>query len=104
MIIGVYWVSGMPKRIASWQSFRRTPRAENRPNSSARGYGSAAWRRTRLAVIARDQGVCQLCGCVVTERGQIDHIQEKAQGGSDEMVNLRLLCLPCHSRRHAGER
>lgn len=94
----------MPRRIDSWQSFRHTPRAENRPNSSARGYGSAAWRRTRLAVIARDGGVCQLCGKLVTYRPQIDHIIEKAHGGSDALANLRLLCLPCHSRRHASER
>lgn len=94
----------MPRRIASWQTARRRPRPESRPNSSARGYGSAAWRRTRLAVIARDGGLCQLCGRVVSEMAQIDHIVEKSRGGSDALDNLRLLCLSCHSRRHASER
>jgi 5-methylcytosine-specific restriction protein A len=56
---------------------------------------------TRLAVIARDMGICQMCGIVVREMAQIDHIVEKAAGGSDLESNLRLLCHSCHSKRHA---
>lgn len=55
-------------------------------------------------MIARDGGQCQLCGRLVAEKAQIDHIREKALGGSDSLSNLRLLCLPCHSRRHAEGR
>jgi 5-methylcytosine-specific restriction endonuclease McrA len=46
---------------------------------------------TRLAVIARDMGICQMCGIIVRQMAQIDHIKEKAAGGSDDMSNLRLL-------------
>lgn len=44
-----------------------------------------------------------MCGCIVREMAQIDHIKEKAAGGTDEMSNLRLLkrCHSCHSKRHA---
>lgn len=96
----------MPKRIPTWRPPTARPKPESRPNSHARGYGSQEWQRTRLAVIARDMGVCQMCGILVRGKGQaqIDHIVEKAVGGSDAMSNLRLLCLPCHSRRHATER
>lgn len=55
-------------------------------------------------MIARDGGLCQLCGRVVSEMAQIDHIVEKSRGGTDALDNLRLLCLSCHSRRHASER
>ncbi|MFZ9890005.1 MAG: HNH endonuclease, partial [Myxococcota bacterium] len=75
---------GMPRRVKAWTS-RQARRPECRPNSAARGYCSAAWRRARLAVIARDEGICQLCGRLVTERHQIDHIIEKAHGGSDSL-------------------
>ncbi|NBW12093.1 MAG: HNH endonuclease [Caulobacteraceae bacterium] len=89
----------MPKRI---QTFRPRP-AQPRPTAAERGYCSAAWRRTRLAVIARDEGKCQLCGILVTGReAHVDHIIEKPRG-TDAMHNLRLLCQPCHSKRHAQD-
>lgn len=56
--------------------------------------GYAAWDRRltperRAEVIARDGGLCVLCG----EPGEdIDHIN----GDSDDLSNLRLLCKPCH--------
>lgn len=81
--------------------------AKPRPTAAARGYCSAAWRRTRLAVIARDGGVCQLCGGLVQgeeREAHIDHIIEKADGGTDELENLRLVHRSCHSRRHACDR
>lgn len=87
----------MPKRL---RTYRPPAVRQSRPSASARGYCSAAWRRTRLAVIARDLGQCQFCGKLVTgQDAQIDHIIEKPKG-TDALTNLRLLCLPCHARRH----
>lgn len=92
----------MPKRLKTYRPPNR-PR-ENRPNAAERGYCSAAWRRTRLAVIARDKSQCQFCGRLVSGiDAQVDHILEKPYG-TDAMSNLRLLCLRCHARRHATER
>jgi 5-methylcytosine-specific restriction endonuclease McrA len=89
----------MPKRIPTYR-----PRTQaSRPTAAERGYCSAAWRRTRLAVIARDEGKCQLCGILVHGReAHVDHIIEKPRG-TDAMHNLRLLCQPCHSKRHAQD-
>lgn len=93
----------MPRKIPTFRpKWLATRPREARPSSTARGYGSAAWQRTRLLVIARDGGLCQMCGMIVREKAQIDHIHEKAAGGDDSLSNLRLLCLPCHSRRHGG--
>jgi 5-methylcytosine-specific restriction protein A len=80
--------------------------ANPRPTAAARGYCSAAWRRIRLQIIARDGGVCQLCGGLVQgddRDAHIDHIVEKADGGTDEASNLRLVHRSCHSRRHASD-
>lgn len=95
----------MPRRIPTWRPSWLPKPDEGRPSSTQRGYGSAAWRRTRLAVIARDGGVCQLCGeLIVSPDGRdyhVDHIVEKARGGTDEITNLRLCHRSCHARRHA---
>lgn len=98
----------MPRRVGTFRppwvaGAKRTRESEARPTAAARGYCSASWRRTRLAVIARDEGICQLCGCVVKSYAQVDHIVPKAEGGSDAMSNLRLLCPSCHSRRTATD-
>ena len=92
----------MPRRIPTYRPPNRAKvaGAADRPTAAARGYCSAAWRRTRLAVIARDQGVCQLCGMlVIGESGDVDHIVEKAKGGTDALSNLRLCHKACHSKR-----
>jgi 5-methylcytosine-specific restriction endonuclease McrA len=77
---------------------------EARPNSSARGYGSQAWQRVRRLVIARDNGICQICGLLVPPgpgEAHIDHIERKPQDEAAEatpLEGLRLLCRSCHSR------
>lgn len=88
-------------RIPIWR-----PNNQNKPRGTAaqRGYCSAAWRRTRLLVIARDEGVCQICGIIISgeKNAHVDHIIEKPLG-TDALDNLRLLCRSCHSKRHFGQ-
>ena len=94
----------MPKRIPTYRPDRSPARGQQeRPTAAARGYCSAAWRRTRLAVIARDMGICQLCGLLVTGSPDIDHIVEKSKGGDESMSNLRTTCHSCHARRTARD-
>ena len=93
----------MPYRIPTFRP-RRMP-AKQRPTAAARGYCSMAWRRTRLMVIARDMGVCQLCNKLVEgidRDAHIDHIIPKP-AGDDSLSNLRLVHRHCHSIRHARE-
>lgn len=70
-----------------------------------RGYG-AAWDRLRKVIIARDDALCQMCLArgVTTPGNHVDHIKPKAQGGSDDPTNLRLLCKSCHSRASNEQR
>jgi 5-methylcytosine-specific restriction protein A len=64
-------------------------------------YDTPAWRKVRLIVLARDEGICQLRGprCRVTA-DQVDHIVRPADGGAwyDE-TNLRAACGPCNASR-----
>jgi 5-methylcytosine-specific restriction protein A len=54
-------------------------------------------------VIARDAGICQICGKLVAGRGDVDHIIPKARGGTDAMENLQFAHAECHSRKTAAE-
>ena len=71
-------------------------------------YNSKAWRKTRQAVIARDDGLCVICRShgVVTVGKEVDHIKPlKARPDLGlALDNLRLLCHDCHSRVTARAR
>lgn len=60
---------------------------------SARG---SHWEAVRLAVLERDNYICQHCGKEATEA---DHIIPKSKGGRDHMDNLIASCKPCNARR-----
>jgi 5-methylcytosine-specific restriction enzyme A len=61
-----------------------------------RGRGGRPWRRLREAVLLRDKYTCQHCGHVGVEGMEVDHIINKASGGTDELSNLQTLCRSCH--------
>ena len=78
---------------------------QRRGSSSDRGYG-AAWQRARLRVLARDCGLCQPCkrlGHITPNCNEVDHIRNKAQGGTDDEANLQTICRPCHVAKTAAE-
>ena len=98
----------MPDRLPTfkppWVGQRKRPRAPdtNRPSATARGYCSAGWKAARREVLLRDNYQCQVCKAVVAgRRAHVDHIVPKSKGGSDEVANLRTLCVSCHSK-HEG--
>lgn len=69
-----------------------------------RGYGTA-WDKLRKAILARDGGLCQPCMRMgrVTLANIVDHILNKASGGTDDDANLQTICRPCHDVKTAGE-
>ena len=66
-----------------------------------RGYGKE-WSRLRIQVMQRDRGLCQCDQCKQAKRltvaHEVDHIKPKAQGGTDDMANLRAVSHECHKR------
>ena len=76
----------------------RTPATVERRRQSHRLYGTAAWRRVREAVKARD-GECMACGAL--DDLTVDHIIPATVDPSLalELDNLRTLCRRCHGRK-----
>lgn len=98
----------MPRRVSTYRPPWMARRREARPSSSGRGYGSSAWQRVRLAVIARDKGLCQQCGKLIYEAGdaQVDHKVAKPTNEAAEaspMDALQLLCRRCHALKSNSE-
>ena len=62
-----------------------------------RGYGTA-WDKLRKEILKRDAGMCQPCQRRghVTEANIVDHIVNKASGGTDHPTNLEAICAACH--------
>ena len=78
----------------------------------ARGrfYDSAAWKRVRSAVIARDRYACKRCGSFFA-RLQVHHVRPLAFGkdgapkeGAYDMDNCETLCQRCHMVLHGNKR
>jgi len=72
-----------------------------------RGYGSS-WDRLRIAVLKRDNGLCQCSDCQggkirLTIANEVDHIVPKAKGGTDDMSNLQAINSVCHKAKTASE-
>ena len=73
--------------------------------ASQRGYGSQ-WRKIRTQVLKRDDYLCQVCLSkgVYTQATEVDHIKNKANGGTDSPDNLQAICSPCHKEKTQSER
>jgi 5-methylcytosine-specific restriction endonuclease McrA len=54
------------------------------------------WQAIRLQVLARYGRVCIHCGAPATD---IDHLVPIADGGTDELSNLRPACAACNRGR-----
>jgi 5-methylcytosine-specific restriction protein A len=69
-----------------------------------RGYGWA-WEKLRKRILERDSYLCQVCRRLgqVTPASQVDHIQAKAHGGTDDLENLQGICLSCHKNKTTKE-
>jgi len=64
----------------------------HRQSTSQRGYGRA-WQATSRAMRAL-HGQCERCGAV--DDLTTDHLLPRSMGGTDDRVNLRVLCRSCH--------
>ena len=58
---------------------------------------TAWWRKTRLAVLVRDEGVCHLCGRSGAD--SVDHVLPRSRGGTNALTNLRAAHLTCNKRK-----
>lgn len=75
-------------------------------SSTERGYGSR-WRKLREIVLRRDAGICRCPECAKAGRvriaTEVDHIRPKAEGGTDDLSNLRAINHDCHKAKTQTE-
>jgi 5-methylcytosine-specific restriction endonuclease McrA len=57
------------------------------------------WTQRREQVMERDRLTCQRCGRSFADSRPLEaaHVVARAKGGSDDLNNLRALCIACHS-------
>ena len=46
---------------------------------------------------------CEVCGDPIVKELEVHHILPRAEGGSNELRNLVVLCERCHDKHHAGQ-
>jgi len=58
--------------------------------------GSSKWKTQRLIVLRRDCYICAYCGEPANE---VDHIQPRVLGGTDDLDNLVASCRRCNAMK-----
>ena len=58
------------------------------------------WVHTVRLVVARDKGICHLCG--KPGATSADHVIPHAKGGSDDMANLKAAHIRCNEAKNAS--
>ncbi len=98
---------------------RRLDTSVARPAPAAGGFGSSdqgttitrgygwEWQQRRLHILERDGYLCRCDDCaragLLTPATHVDHVVEKADGGTDDDANLRAMNAECHKRKTAAE-
>lgn len=73
--------------------------------AESRGYGYR-WKKLRVSVLKRDSHLCLEClrAGIITKATEVDHVINKARGGTDSIDNLESICNPCHKTKTIQER
>lgn len=82
-----------------WTKYQQSKEGETRV------YQTSVWKKKRQIVINRAMGLCESCDKEgrITPGVEVDHIVPVSRGGTDEISNLQLLCVPCHRKKTANE-
>lgn len=97
--VGCYELTRLKRGYCEKHKHKASWHREDKKTPSQRGYGYR-WRKLRAAVLERDHYSCNVCGGRANE---VDHIKNKASGGTDSMINLQAICTRCHRIKTAKE-
>jgi 5-methylcytosine-specific restriction endonuclease McrA len=80
-----------------WRAATKGGRCALHQLPKSRAGSTRRYRKQRARVLARDDGVCWICG----EPGadSVDHIVRVRDGGTDDPANLAAVHLACNLRR-----
>lgn len=59
--------------------------------------------KTKLAAWNRCGGFCEKCSMPIKGRPEYDHITPCGLGGTNELDNCQVVCVPCHSQKTHGK-
>ena len=98
---GNYCEEHKPKQRSGWATYHKEVNGNSRHKA---GYG-AGWDKLREAVLNRDRHLCVPCYKLglFTMATAVDHIQNKASGGTNDINNLQSICYSCHKRKTQKE-
>lgn len=75
-----------------------------RRRARARKAGGVFTARQIEELFKKQRGKCANCGCKLTDTNMArDHRKALAKGGSNDILNMELLCRPCNQRKHAKD-
>lgn len=81
------------------KKFRERMRSREQRQKYGSGFLSSK-KRIKSLLLERDGSQCKRCTYRMRpEDLTIDHIKKRADGGSNLLNNLQLLCIPCHTRK-----
>lgn len=72
---------------------------ERRRGSTTERFGSG-WKQISRKVIARDKGICHICGLPGADTA--DHLIPRSKGGTNHPSNLAAAHRACNSRKGIG--
>ncbi len=92
------WREANPERVkASYKANR------HRRRSRERGAPGTHTVQQVLDLLQKQRGKCPYCKAGINRNYHVDHIVSLAMGGSNDILNLQLLCPSCNYRKHAKD-
>jgi len=90
----------MPDAIKRW----KPPHQRLKPSKETAHYRTADWAARRQKILVRDAFTCRSCGIVCHGRdAHVDHIIPLEDFGTDDDMNLQVLCVKCHGAKTRSE-
>lgn len=98
----------MPVSPETFNPHRKNNIAKVRVKQSwGNGRGGRPWRRLRIAILERDNYLCQCDDCtrlgLIRIANEVDHIIPLSRDGTDDETNLRAINSECHKKKTAKE-
>jgi len=94
-----------PRRAVPGEGFCafHLPTEADRPHYR-HAYTKAQYQRNRARRYKLAEGRCEACGVTLSAPWQCDHLIPLADGGTNALENLRVLCASCHTEKTKRDR
>lgn len=91
------------EKIKSWRKANPEKLKAIRQNRRARELNAPGTHTSAdiRELFTLQKGKCPVCKTSINDGYHIDHVMPLARGGSNDKLNLQLLCQPCNNQKHA---